>query len=259
MLVIHDDGDTLDVLTRAFEDAGCDVVTAISLRRAQMQLGTDLPLDVVVAPWDAARKVGGDVYRWVLEKRYDLRDVFVFLGADTPAGFDELVAGRCLLVPLTRISEIVPIALATITRREQLATRRSQPKMMAVATPRPRLLVIDDDPLLVEAMADLLTEAGYAVSTCDSGNDAIALLGREDFDALLVEWHMLNGSGADVFRWVREHKQGLTERVVFLSDSESDDASSVAPDAPMIRKGQDSHALIAVLREIVRDPANDAG
>lgn len=256
--MIHDDGDTLDVLTRAFEDAGCDVVTAISLRRAQMQLGTDLPLDVVVAPWDAARKVGGDVYRWVLDKRYDLRDVFVFLGADTPAGFDELVAGRCLLVPLARISEIVPIALATITRREQLATRRSQ-KIEVITAPRPRLLVIDDDPLLVEAMADLLTEAGYAVSTSDSGNDAMALLGREDFDALLVEWHMLNGSGADVFRWLREHKPRLTERVVFLSDSESDDATAVAPDAPMIRKGQDSHALIAVLREIVRDPATSAG
>jgi DNA-binding response OmpR family regulator len=258
VLVIHDDGETLDVLTRAFEDAGCDVVTAISLRRAQMQLGSDLPLDVVVAPWDTKRSVGGDVYRWVLERKYELRDLFVFLGSDPPPGFDELVDGRCLLVPLAQMGELVPIALATITRREQLTKRRSQPKMV-VARPAPRLLLVEDDPILVVPMAELLDAAGYAVSACESGNEAITLLGSEDFDALVVDWHMLNGSGADVYRWLQANKPKLAERVVFLADSESDDASEVAPERPMIRKGQDSHSLTAVLREIVGERPQAGG
>jgi hypothetical protein len=39
---------------------------------------------------------------------------------------------------------------------------------------------------------------------------------------------------------------------VFLADEEGDHAAVVAPGRPMFRKGQDSHALTTVLREIVR-------
>lgn len=253
MLVIHDDGDTLDVLTRAFEATGCDVVTAVAGFRAQAHLEGDRPIDVVVAPWDTTRLLGGEVYRWALQKRYELRDLFVFIGADTPPDFDQVVAGRCLLVLDTDTSEIVHVALAAAARREQLrANRRTRPKVEGA---RPRLLVIDDEPILLSAIGDLLTESGYAVVCCESGNSAITMLEHEDFDAIVIDWRMDDGNGADVYRWLVKYKPALSERVVFLSGGETDDAASVAPDRPMIRKGQDSHALIAVLREIVSDHA----
>ncbi|HEX8114411.1 MAG TPA: hypothetical protein VF516_42065, partial [Kofleriaceae bacterium] len=93
-LVIHDDGEALDVLTRLFEAAGFEVTTAITGFRAQAHLEGERPIDVVVVPWDAAHPVGGEVYRWSLQRRYDLRDGFVFLAAETPPDFDRLVAGR---------------------------------------------------------------------------------------------------------------------------------------------------------------------
>jgi hypothetical protein len=82
-LVIHDDGEALDVLTRLFEAAGFEVTTAITGFRAQVHLEGVRPVDVVVVPWDAAHPVGGEVYRWSLQRRYDLRDGFVFLAAET--------------------------------------------------------------------------------------------------------------------------------------------------------------------------------
>lgn len=257
MLVIHDDGDTLDVLTRAFEATGCDVVTAVAGFRAQAHLEGERPIDVVVAPWDTTRVVGGEVYRWALQKRYELRDQFVFIGGDTPPDFDQIVAGRCLLVPDTSTSEIVDVALATVGRREQLAAqRKSRPKIEGA---RHRLLVIDDEPILLSAMTDVLIATGYAVVSCESGNSAIAMLEHASFDAIVVDWHMDDGSGADVYRWLERHRPELAERVVFLSDGETDDAAEVAPDRPMIRKGQDSHALAAILRDIVRERTQDLG
>jgi CheY-like chemotaxis protein len=96
-LVIHDDGEALDVLTRLFEAAGFEVTTALTGFRAQAHLEGERPIDVVVVPWDAAHPVGGEVYRWSLQRRYDLRDVFVFLAAETPADFDRLVVAlQCL-------------------------------------------------------------------------------------------------------------------------------------------------------------------
>src|SRR5678815_6022556 len=102
VLVIHDDGDALDLLVRLFEARGFEVVTAVTGFRAQTYLESDKSIHVVVAPWDHGHPVGGDVYRWVLVHRYDLRDQFVFVAAEVPADFDRIVGGRCLHVSLVR-------------------------------------------------------------------------------------------------------------------------------------------------------------
>jgi len=122
--VIHDDGDALDALTRLFESSGFDVIAAVTGFRAQQQLESDRKIDVVIAPWDLGHVVGGDVYRWALQRRYDLRDQFVFLAAEPPAEFDRVVAGRCLAVSMQRPGEVARVALATIRRAENLELMR---------------------------------------------------------------------------------------------------------------------------------------
>lgn len=250
-LIVHDEGDALDVLTRLFEASGFDVITAVSGFRAQSLLEGEREVDVVVVPWDQGHSVGGDLYRWSLQRRYDLRDGFVFLAAEAPAGFDRLVAGRCLAVALSRPAEVVRVAIAAVRRRAQLEAARDAAFEEADGT-RPTLLLADDEPVLLMVMADLLAEAGYAVSRVDNGHGAILLLETQDFDAIVTDWNMDDGNGADIYRWIVQVKPWLAERVVFLADEEGEDAAVVAPGRPMFRKGQDSSALAAVLREIVR-------
>ena len=258
VLVIHDDGDALDLLTRLFEASGFDVVTASTGFRAQAHLEGDRPIDVVVAPWDVAHPVGGDVYRWALQRRYDLRDQFVFIASDVPAEFDRLVAGRCLAMSMTRPAEIVRVALAAVKRRDQLEAARDA-AVAELDGGKPSLLLADDEPVLLMVMADLFAEAGYAVTRVESGKAAIAFLEREEFDAIVADWHMDDGSGADVYRWLIAVKPWLAERMVFLSSVEGDDTGAVAIGRPMFRKGQDSAALTSVLREIVRQARGGAG
>jgi CheY-like chemotaxis protein len=251
VLVIHDDGDALDLMTRLFEASGFEVVTAVTGFRAQAHLEGERPVDVVVAPWDATHPVGGDVYRWSLQKRYDLRDQFVFIASEVPADFDRLVAGRCLAVTMARPAEVVRVAVAVVKRRLALETARDA-AVAELGSDKPSLLLAEDDPILLMVMADLLGESGYAVTKVESGHGAIAQLEHEDFDTVVADWQMDDGSGADIYRWLREYKPWLTERVVFLSSEETDDPGTIAPGRPMFRKGQDSHALTAVLREIIR-------
>ena len=66
VLVVHDDGDVLDVLTRLFEASGFEVIAAVTGFRAQAHLDGDRPISVVVVPWDAAHPIGGELYRWSL-------------------------------------------------------------------------------------------------------------------------------------------------------------------------------------------------
>lgn len=257
VLVIHDDGEVLDVLTRLFEGSGFAVTTATTGARAQAFLEGGRPVELVVAPWDAAHPVGGEVYRWSLQRRYDLRDGFVFLAAEMPPDFDRLVAGRCLGVSVARPVEILRVATAAVTRREQLDAARDAALELVDGT-RPTLLLADDEPVLLMVMAELFSEAGFAVSRVESGHGAIVLLENQEFDAIVTDWNMDNGSGADIYRWIAQFKPWLAERVVFLADQEGQDTTVVAPGRPMFRKGQDSHPLIAVLSEIVRHGRSEA-
>jgi CheY-like chemotaxis protein len=251
-LVIHDDGEALDLLTRLFEGSGFEVLTALTAFRAQAHLEGDLPIELVVVPWDAAHPVGGEVYRWSLQRRYDLRDGFVFLTAETPPEFDRVVTGRCLAVSMARPAEVVRIAIATVRRRAQLEAARDA-AFEQTDDDKPTLLLADDEPVLLMVMADLFAEAGYAVVRVDSGNAAIRVLEREQLDVIVTDWSMDDGSGADLYRWIILHRPWLAERLVFLTDVEGDDAAAMAPGRPVFRKGADSRALIQVLREIVRD------
>jgi CheY-like chemotaxis protein len=246
-LVIHGDGAVLDVLTRWFEASGFEVVTALNAYRAQAALEGEKPVEVVVVPWDESHPVGGEVYRWVLGNRPDLRSRFVFIAEDVPPEFDAVVGGRCLALSLSDTKEIVRVASGVVRRV------RTPPRGVPVVRGpgRPPLLLADDDPLLLPAMAELLTQEGYAVSQVDSLKDAIELVEFRDFNVIVCDWRMHDGTGADMFKWVQGHKPHLTERLVFLSENEQDDALAAGPDRPVFRKGMDSQRFLDVLKGIV--------
>src|SRR5262245_33584778 len=239
-LVPHGDGDILDHLTRWFEANGFEVIAAVTAYRAEAHLEGDREIEVVVAPWDETHAVGGEIYRWVLQHRPDLRSRFVFIANDVAPGFDQIVGGRCLAVPLAAIEEIVRVASGIVRRV------RTPPRGVPIVRGpgRPPLLLAEDDQLLLAAMADLLTEAGYAVSSVDSTKKAIELVEFRDFDVIVADWRMYDGGGKDLYKWIVQNKPHLASRIVFLSEAADDDSVPVAPGRPMFRKGQDSQALI---------------
>ncbi|MGE0545839.1 MAG: response regulator [Kofleriaceae bacterium] len=244
VLVLHDDPNVADQLSRLFEQAGFDVVTALTGFRAEAYLGGHRTIDVVVTSWG----VGGELYRWALQRRYDLRDRFVFVGTDLPREFDEIVAGRCLAVAVDQPTDLVQVATAVVERKRQLEASRKPTDSEA---PKRRLLLADDDPILLAEIGNLLAEQGYAVTRVDSGREAIKVLEDLDVSAIVCDWHMDDFSGADVYRWIVAERPWLAEHVVFLSDRDGDAPDGIASSRPMFRKGQDARALADVLREIV--------
>lgn len=245
-LVVHDDGSVLDLLTRWFEANGFEVIAAPSSFRAQAYLEGDRQIEVVIAPWDDTHAAGGEVYRWVLNHRPDLRSRFVFIADDVPPEFDAVVGGRCLAVPLAAVDEIVRVATGVVRRV------RTPPRGIPIVRGpgRPPLLLADDDPLLLTAMAELFTHAGYAVNQVDSIKAATELVEFRDFDVIVVDWRMHDGSGNEIYKWILANKPHLAARVVFLTETDADD-SGPQPGRPMFRKGQDSQGLIDMLKEIV--------
>jgi DNA-binding response OmpR family regulator len=247
IIVLSHDGQLLDLLTRLFEARGFAVALAATVSQALAHLGGERRFDAVVAQWDTSHGAGGEVYRWVLEHRFELRDRFVFLTADPPPEFDRVVAGRCLTVRPGETAEVVRLVMATASRAARV-TELEAPEWGADG--RPRLLLADDDPMLLAAMADLLRDAGFAVTAVDSGKAAIAELDRAEFDAVLLEWAMASGSGAHVFQWIVTFRPWLVDRTAFLIERAEDRQAAEAPGRPTFWKGADAGELITALRQL---------
>jgi CheY-like chemotaxis protein len=246
-LVIHGDGGALDILTRWFEASNFDVVTASSTFRAQAVLEGERAIEVVVVPWDHGHPIGGEVYRWILANRPDLRSRFVFIAEDVVSDFDALVGGRCLALPLADPKEIVRVASGVVRRVR--TPPRGVPVMRAPG--RPPLLLIDDDPVVLPAIAEVLTQAGYVVTQVDNIKDAIDMALLRDFNVIVCDWSTHDGGGTELLRWVKANKAQLGARLVFLSKGDLDESDAAATGHPVFRKGMDSQRLLAALRDIV--------
>ncbi len=66
-----------------------------------------------------------------------------------------------------------------------------------------RILVVDDDILVLEALQELLTASGYEVRVAARGQEALEILDQEHFDLLILDVVMPKMTGLDVCREVR--------------------------------------------------------
>ena len=76
-----------------------------------------------------------------------------------------------------------------------------------------RLLVVDDEESLRITTAAIFEREGYIVDTASSGDEAIALLNKTDYDLVLTDLHMEGGDGLSVLNQIR-HQAPLTIAVV---------------------------------------------
>lgn len=246
LLLVHQDALWLDLLVRVFESRGFAVEIATSVPAAQAALdgGGGVAVDAVLAAWDPHHPIGGAVYRWALVHRFELRDRFVFLADEVTPDFDLVVASRCLLVPTSALPELVHIVEATARRPRGVAATGAP---FSLAGPGPRVLVVDDDPVLLAAMVDVLAARGYAV-TGAAGVGAGELLARELFDALVIDIGVTGGVAPLLGRAGR-HASALVERVVLVANGPPPLADRPLG-RPVFSKGDDAGLLLGALARI---------
>ncbi len=81
---------------------------------------------------------------------------------------------------------------------------------------QPLALVVDDDPLLVELMEIFLEQLGWQAQAALQGKQALALLGSQRFDLVLLDLQMPELDGINLLRWMRQ-EQGCDTPVVIVT------------------------------------------
>ncbi len=78
-----------------------------------------------------------------------------------------------------------------------------------------RILIVEDELDLQEAIADGLRIDGYAVDTCDNGEDAYELLYEVNYDLVVLDLNLPKMDGLEVLEKIRDEKPEL--KVLILS------------------------------------------
>ena len=92
----------------------------------------------------------------------------------------------------------------------------AQPMPTAEAR-RACILVIDDEPLVVALMTDILGLEGYEVETAKNGREALEKIAARSYDAILSDLRMPELDGVGLYRELEQQDQSLLLRLAFVS------------------------------------------
>ena len=85
------------------------------------------------------------------------------------------------------------------------------------------ILIVDDDPIVLKSLKDLLAMRGIATDTAIGGREAIAFLDQKDYDLVLLDLQMPYVSGHDVMRHIKQ--QNMNASVIVVSGETSFEAA----------------------------------
>lgn len=88
---------------------------------------------------------------------------------------------------------------------------------------RSRILIVDDEPLILEGLERLLTARDYDVTTANGGCDALIAIGKQQFDVVLLDLSMPDLNGTEVLRFVSERSADTP--VIVVSGESAIDAA----------------------------------
>ena len=116
-----------------------------------------------------------------------------------------------------------------------------------------RILLVEDDPMLGEAVRDGLRQEGYVVDWVQDGGTALAALSTSNFSALVLDLGLPDGDGLSVLRWLRQHGETTPVVIVTARDRVSDRIGGLDAGADdYLIKPFDIDELGARLRAITR-------
>ncbi len=85
-----------------------------------------------------------------------------------------------------------------------------------------RILIVDDDPMILESIAELLKLEGYSVLTASSADQALMKMGQQPCQLVLTDVNMPSTSGLQLLRKIRDtHPQTVVVLITGYGTIES--------------------------------------
>ncbi len=80
-----------------------------------------------------------------------------------------------------------------------------------------RILVVEDDPAIVELITYNLEADGFDVIVAETGEEAQLLINEENFDLVLLDWMLPGVSGIELCRRLRQRQETMAVPIIMLT------------------------------------------
>ena len=97
------------------------------------------------------------------------------------------------------------------------AVADAEPSWKPSAAARRTILIVDDEPDIREALAEILNAARHRVVTASSGHEALERMSKEHFDVILTDIRMPDLDGRALYAEIEQRWPGQGGRVVFVT------------------------------------------
>ena len=116
----------------------------------------------------------------------------------------------------------LPIVQCVVTpTADRLPPKIKQP---AAGAAKRTVLVVDDEPNIVDLLKMVLTQDGYEVATATNGQEALERIAARSYDLILSDMRMPGMDGREFFETVKKRNPALAHRIVFVT------GDTVSPD-----------------------------
>jgi len=117
--------------------------------------------------------------------------------------------------------------------------------------PQRRLLIVDDEPGIVDVLQEVLGNSGYRIETASNGAKALNRIASQQYDLIISDLCMPEMSGEKLHAAIREHYPHMLNRIVFLT------GDTVSPGSRSFLEKTGAHWLskpfnIAEIERVVR-------
>ncbi|BES72454.1 hypothetical protein RE428_34720 [Marinobacter nanhaiticus D15-8W] len=129
-------------------------------------------------------------------------------------------------------------------------------RLQEISTSEARILVVDDEPRLLQSLVDLLEEKGVVAVPALGGRAACELLTREHFNLVMLDLRMPEVDGHQVMQFIQERK--IETPVIVVSGESSFNAVSRAlrrGAEDYIKKPFDPDELLATVSNVLQKQA----
>jgi CheY-like chemotaxis protein len=109
------------------------------------------------------------------------------------------------------------IELPIISPSNEKKQAKATPSAKASATAPGRVMLIDDETSLSEAIAIILRRNGYIVDAVDNGLHALELLSKFSYDFILCDIYMPGINGLKFYRRVQREYPRMVDKIVFTT------------------------------------------
>ena len=108
---------------------------------------------------------------------------------------------------------IIELPAVAEEEREELTGPADEPVKIAGA----RILVVDDEPTILEFLSHLLAAEGHQVETADNSSDALEMIRSRRYSLILSDIKLPDMSGIELYQHIKKIAPSLTKRVVFIT------------------------------------------